>query len=396
MAKKRLNLSPPEEIIDSHDADTLIDPSDRDFSASTVLVVDDLPGNRVLLKHVLEALGFRKILMAENAMEAFDILGLSEHSLAATEIDLILMDVMMPKIDGIEACRRIKNSADHQGIPVIIVTALTEVDTLEDAFRAGAVDYIAKPINHAELNARIRSALALKLAMDERKAREFEFERRERELLEVTRLLEETNERLRHLSTLDGLTGIPNRRRIMEFLDQEWRRSQRDGSWLSLLMIDVDYFKNYNDARGHQAGDDCLWMVANCLKRCLNRASDMVGRYGGEEFIAVLPETPLDGAINVADEMRAGVQALKVEHPDSGVAPTVTISLGVAACQPSKNVTATKLVSMADQALFEAKRLGRNRVIDALSIRAVPERSAGRDRRVEALPLPSDDPATTR
>jgi diguanylate cyclase (GGDEF)-like protein len=245
------------------------------------------------------------------------------------------------------------------------------VDTLEDAFLAGAADYIAKPINQIELNVRVRSALALKLAMDERNTREFEFERREKELLEVTRLLEETNERLRHLSTLDGLTGIPNRRRIMEFLDQEWRRSQRDGSWLSILMIDVDYFKHYNDTLGHQAGDDCLWMVANCLKRCLHRASDMIGRYGGEEFIAVLPETPRDGAINVAHEMRAGVQALNIEHPDSGAAQVVTISLGVAACQPSNDMTATKLVSMADQALFEAKRHGRNRFMDSSASRSI-------------------------
>jgi diguanylate cyclase (GGDEF)-like protein len=379
--------TPLEETISTQGAENLNDSSDRDFSASTVLVVDDLPGNRVLLKHIMEASGFKNILMAENAPQAFDILGMTELGPAVPRIDLILMDVMMPQIDGIEACRRIKGSADHQDIPVIIVTALTEADTLESAFRAGAVDYISKPINHTELTARVRSALTLKLAMDERRTREFDLERRERELLEVTRLLEETNERLRHLSTLDGLTGIPNRRRIMEFLDQEWRRSQRDGSWLSLLMIDVDYFKNYNDARGHQAGDDCLWMVANCLKRCLNRASDMVGRYGGEEFIAVLPETPLDGAISVADDMRAGVEALKVEHPDSGVAATVTISLGVAACQPSKNVSVTKLVSMADQALFQAKRTGRNRVVNALSI---PLPSAGPDGRQAPIPATGD------
>lgn len=389
-------MSPSEAKIDTQGTDSLIEPTDHDLSAATVLVVDDLPGNRVLLKHVLEALGFNKVLLAEGAKDAFSMLGMSDPNATVMPIDLILMDVMMPQIDGIEACRMITRSPEHRGIPVIIVTALTEIDTLEDAFRSGAVDYIAKPINHTELNARVRSALALKLAMDERKAREIEFERRERELLEVTRLLEETNERLRHLSTLDGLTGIPNRRRIMEFLDQEWRRSQRDGSWLSLLMIDVDYFKNYNDARGHQAGDDCLWMVANCLKRCLNRASDMVGRYGGEEFIAVLPETPRDGAVKVAEEMRAGVQALNLEHPDSGVAPTVTISLGLAACQPSKNISVTKLVSMADQALFEAKRLGRNRVVDAHPATTAPKSSVRREKHGGATQMAVNETATTR
>lgn len=347
----------------------LINLSERDLGASTILVVDDLHGNRLLLKNALELAGFQNVVLAETAQKAFSILGLTGSKRASQQIDLILMDVMMPKTDGIEACRRINDSPAHRGIPVIMVSALTEVATLEDAFHAGAVDYLAKPINHVELNVRVRSALALKFAMEERTTREIEFERREKELLEVTRLLEETNERLRHLSTLDGLTGIPNRRRVMEFLDQEWRRSQRDGSWLSIVMIDVDYFKDYNDALGHQAGDDCLWMIANCLKRCLNRASDMVGRYGGEEFIAILPETPFEGAMNVGDEMRAGVQALNVEHPDSGVAKVVTISLGVASCQPGNDMTAAKLVSLADQALFEAKRQGRNRVVDASAAR---------------------------
>lgn len=352
-------------MIDTRDVDSSNWLGDRDLGGSAILVVDDLAANRALLTQFLESTGFTKILTAESAVEAFDIIGLHGDDQDGVAVDLILMDVMMPHVDGIEACRRIKRSPAHAETPVIVVTALSETETLDDAFRAGAVDYIAKPVNQTEFVARVRSALTLKLALEAQKERARDLEQRERELLEITRLLEETNERLRHLSTLDGLTGIPNRRRIMEFLDQEWRRSQRDGSWLSLVMIDVDHFKNYNDARGHQAGDDCLWMVANCLKRCLNRASDMVGRYGGEEFIAVLPETPIEGALSVADEMRAGVQALGVDHPDSGVAPTVTISLGVAACQPNRNVTVTKLVSMADQALFQAKRAGRNRVVDA-------------------------------
>jgi diguanylate cyclase (GGDEF)-like protein len=351
--------------LNSQGADILHPPLNRDSRASTILVVDDLPGNRVLLKHILEASGFANVVMADDAAGAFRILGLPEACDETQEIDLVLMDIMMPEIDGIEACRRLKQSPAHAAIPVIIVTALAEPDSLENAFKAGAVDYIIKPINQTEIEARVGSALALKFAMDERRAREIELERRERELLEVTRLLEETNERLRHLSTLDGLTGIPNRRRIMEFLDQEWRRSQRDGSWLSLLMIDVDYFKNYNDARGHQAGDDCLWMVANCLKRCLNRAGDMVGRYGGEEFIAVLPETPYEGARNVAEVMRAGVETLNIAHPDSTVAPAVTISVGLATAIPAEGVSVPKLVSLADRALFEAKHQGRNRIIVA-------------------------------
>lgn len=332
------------------------------ISGMAILVVDDLPGNRVLLKHILEASGFTHVTLSDSAGEALKLMGIEGDGPSAEQVDLVLMDVMMPGMDGIEACRRIKNDENHGQTPVMMVTALSEIDTLEDAFQAGAVDYITKPINQIELQARVWSALALKHAMDERRQRELELERRERELLEVTRLLEETNDRLRHLSTVDGLTGIPNRRRVIEFLEQEWRRSARDRAWLSVIMIDVDFFKNYNDACGHQAGDDCLWMVANCLKRSLNRPADIVGRYGGEEFVAVVPDTPVDGAVKVAESMRASVEALQVPHPDSEVSEFVTISLGVASCIPSADQDTTVLIGKADEALFQAKDLGRNRV----------------------------------
>ncbi len=361
------------------------------ISNMTILVVDDLPGNRVLLKHILEASGFRNVVLAESAQNAYDIMGIADDDDGASRttsqetdtlpserdpiaphpeqavgsentVDLVLMDVMMPGIDGIEACRRIRQSRCHADTPVIIVTALNEGETLEDAFRAGAVDYLTKPINQVELQARVTSALTLKFAMDERRVRERELERREKELLEVTRLLEETNERLRRLSTLDGLTGIPNRRWLMDFLEQEWRRSARDRSWLSVVMIDVDYFKNYNDNAGHQAGDDCLWMVANCLRRSLHRPADMVARYGGEEFVTVLPDTPIDGAAKVAELMRENVAKQKIPHPDSQVGSYVTISLGVASCVPGRSFVASELLTAADKVLYTAKRAGRNRV----------------------------------
>jgi diguanylate cyclase (GGDEF)-like protein len=360
----------------------LREPLDRQVSAATILVIDDLPGNRVLLGHILHAAGFANVVAVDSAEAALRVMGIPEPTPETVPVDVVLMDVMMPEVDGIEALRRIKATPAHAQTPVLMVTALSELDTLERAFRAGAADYITKPINETELEVRVGSALAFKLAMDERRNREAELERRGRELLEVTRLLEESNERLRHLSTLDALTGIANRRRIMEFLDREWRRSTRDGSWLSLVMIDVDYFKNFNDARGHQVGDDCLWMVANCLKRCLNRAADMVGRYGGEEFVAVLPETPSDGAIKVGEAMRASIEALEIAHPDSNIAATVTASLGIASCVPHRGLAASKLVSMADQALYRAKRQGRNRIVAVPPVAPAPsaKTSAARDR----------------
>jgi len=227
---------------------------------------------------------------------------------------------------------------------------------LEQSFRAGATDFVARPIIETEIRARAHSALTIKRVIDQRR-------QRESELIELTRLLEETNERLRHLSALDALTGIANRRRMMAFLDQEWRRAARDGAPLSVLMIDVDHFKAFNDANGHQGGDDCLWLVANCLKRCLNRPADMVGRYGGEEFIAVLPETHPDGAGGVGEAMRAGIGALGILHPQAPTAPHVTVSVGVASCLPDRGMTASRLISAADRALYEAKRSGRNKVV---------------------------------
>lgn len=338
---------------------------DESIMDMSILVVDDLSSNRQLLMDVLETSGFGKVQEAESAEAAFRSLGVGDSAMPSEPVDLVLMDVMMPGIDGIDACKRIKQSEDHDEIPVVMVTALAEIETLERAFEVGASDYITKPINQVELLARVKAALTMKQAMDQRKHRELELQRRERELLDVTRLLEETNSRLRHLSTLDSLTGIPNRRRMMEFVEQEWRRAARDGHWMAVIMIDVDFFKNYNDSSGHQAGDDCLWMVANCLKNGFNRPADMVGRYGGEEFIAVLPETPLEGAINVAESVRNNVHALHVAHPDSRTSPYITISLGVASCIPTNALDFSNLIATADRALFEAKSSGRNKAVSS-------------------------------
>ncbi|MBL26928.1 MAG: diguanylate cyclase response regulator [Rhodospirillaceae bacterium] len=323
-----------------------------------ILVVDDLPGNRMLLKHVLEASGFEDIVLADSATEAFDVLGLSDDQTeeGRDDVQLILMDIMMPGIDGVEACRKIKTSERHRDTPVIMVTALNEVEPLENAFQAGATDYIPKPINKVELNARVHSALALKKEMEARK-------KREQELLEITRLLKDTNQRLRHLTTLDGLTGIPNRRRAMEYLDQEWRRSLRENASLSVAMIDVDYFKAYNDTYGHQAGDDCLWMIANCLKRSLNRPADLVARYGGEEFIAVLPRTPIDGGLVVTEAMRASVAEANVPHEASAHSDHVTISIGLASVVPGPKLTSSDLIAAADRALYDAKDKGRDQIV---------------------------------
>ncbi|WP_151637305.1 diguanylate cyclase [Noviherbaspirillum aerium] len=176
------------------------------------------------------------------------------------------------------------------------------------------------------------------------------------------RKLREMAVELESQTLVDGLTGIANRRRFDLHLEDEFRRAKRNVAPISLLMIDVDSFKDYNDNYGHQRGDDCLVQIAGALTRVLNRARDLVARYGGEEFTVVLPDTDKDGALQVAEAMRAEVEALAVEHAFSGVSRHVTISLGVSTLVPELSTTTGSLIHAADRALYQAKRAGRNRV----------------------------------
>ncbi|MDP1569759.1 MAG: diguanylate cyclase [Vicinamibacterales bacterium] len=175
--------------------------------------------------------------------------------------------------------------------------------------------------------------------------------------------LEEANRALRKMATIDGLTGIANHRHFRDFLEAEWRRALRDRSPVSVIMIDIDYFKAYNDTFGHQAGDDCLRRVAETLHRGVGRAGDLMARYGGEEFVAVLGETDVDGALALADRLRAQIEALRIPHPRSLCGRWVTISCGTATMFPSQDSHPDELVGEADRALYQAKREGRNRVV---------------------------------
>jgi diguanylate cyclase (GGDEF)-like protein len=192
-----------------------------------------------------------------------------------------------------------------------------------------------------------------------------EMDKKNRELTETRRQLEHRNRDLERISALDTLTQIANRRRFDAVLRQEWRRSARDDSPLSLVFCDIDYFKRFNDTYGHQAGDECLVRVAQAMEETLNRPADLVARYGGEEFIALLVDTGLEGARMLAERMRARVEALAVEHRASGVASHLTVSLGVASMVPRPAIRPEDLVDLADRALYAAKEGGRNRVVTA-------------------------------
>jgi diguanylate cyclase (GGDEF)-like protein len=317
----------------------------------SILVVEDNQESAVLLQRILESSGHPKVHVVHSAPDAYEFLGVGTGRVNHPDINLILLDILLPDVDGIDACRHILGDENFRNIPIITVTATSSEQYLAKAFDAGAVDFISKPFRNEELLARVRSAMRLKHEIDRRAARERELERANAELFK--------------LSSLDGLTGVGNRRRFDEILDKEWRRALRNHNPLAMVMVDIDFFKAYNDRLGHLAGDDCLKEVARALSGALRRPGDFVTRYGGEEFAVILPETALAGALKVAEEMRRSVEALAILHPGSKAARVVTISAGAAFVQPEmgKSACMENLIALADGALLDAKKRGRNQVV---------------------------------
>jgi diguanylate cyclase (GGDEF)-like protein len=291
-----------------------------------ILIVDDVPTNVQILADALSS-GYR-IKVASNGVDALEIAQRESHP------DLILLDVMMPDMDGFEVCRQLKADTQTMKIPVIFVTAKdTEIDE-EFGLNLGAVDYIGKPFSIPIAKARIRNHIQLKQQAD---------------------LLES-------LSMNDALTQIPNRRRFDQALASEWKRAAHDGAPLSLVLIDIDYFKQYNDCYGHVAGDVCLQVVAEELSKGVTRSNDLVVRYGGEEFVAILPETHQEAAIRLAERLRERIEKLGLPHAYPNAESIVTISLGVATQTKFPGNALPQILDAADKALYMAKEGGRNRV----------------------------------
>ena len=290
-----------------------------------ILLVDDQRVN-ILVLHEL----FRdecEIFMAANGEQALT-------SCRAVLPDLVLLDVHMEGLDGYEVCRRLKEDSETCNIPIIFVTAQGAEQDEVRGFELGAVDFIVKPINPVIVKARVKTHLTLKQQSDI----------------------------LRSFALLDGLTGVANRRKFDEELELNWRRSLREKSALSVIIIDVDHFKRFNDRYGHQRGDACLQTVATALNGVIRRPYDLLARYGGEEFACVLPDTALLEAVQIAERMQAAVRALKLEHMDSEVEQVVTVSLGVATVVPTVGGTSEAVVAEADRQLYQAKQAGRARV----------------------------------
>jgi diguanylate cyclase (GGDEF)-like protein len=303
-----------------------------------VLIVDDHPDNVEVIRARLEASGYRTT-CATDGEEALTLV-------REDPPDLILLDVMMPKVSGMEVAREIKGAKDLPFIPIIMQTALDSVEAKVEGLGAGADDYITKPINFAELEARVRSMLRIKELHDA-------VERRERDLARA-------NLELQRMAVTDGLTGLYNRRHVEERLREMFEHSQRLHEPLSVVLLDLDHFKSVNDTHGHQAGDEVLRQFALLLKT-VARDIDRVGRYGGEEFLVVLPGTVLDAAVTFAERARQEVEGYVFKF-DGGTLRR-TVSCGVAGWPHPRIRNCDELVKAADDALYVAKGRGRNRAI---------------------------------
>jgi diguanylate cyclase (GGDEF)-like protein len=289
-----------------------------------LLIVDDDPSSVLLLANLLDQVG--SIHVTTRGSEALKL---------AAEIrpDVVLLDIEMPDADGLEVCRQIKAHADLTDTLVLFVTSHGDAALEARALTAGAIDVIHKPVNPDIVRARVKNYLALKQRGDQ----------------------------LRRLCTVDGLTGVSNRRAFDIALQREWSRCERSGDPLALLICDIDHFKGYNDAFGHVAGDGCLQRVASELACHARRSSDLLARYGGEEFALLLPDCAWTDVRAIGEGVLRGVSALSIAHPASDAAPHVTISIG-AALRNASHRTPQDLIRAADEALYRAKNAGRNRL----------------------------------
>jgi diguanylate cyclase (GGDEF)-like protein len=318
-----------------------------------ILIVDDRKENLLTLESLLDSPDLQ-LVRAESGNEAL-------AKILDYEFALILMDVRMPGMDGYETAELMRGSARSRSIPIIFVTAARmDREHMFKGYDSGAVDYLFKPLEPQILKRKVGIFLELHRQRQQLEEKTRQLDAKVLELEVLHKELEEKNEKLELLSSLDGLTGLFNRRYFDDNLLKEWKQASRDNTPLSLLIVDIDYFKNYNDCYGHLEGDICLRKVAQALYEALLRPTDIVARYGGEEFTAILPNTGSDGVIKVAQRMMDHVVQLDIVHKESSVAEMVTVSIGASSVFPTGKLAVTSLLNRADKALYEAKEQGRN------------------------------------
>ena len=290
---------------------------------NTIMIVDDQTLNLHLLKDVLKEY---TVILAKDGEQALKIL--KEDNLP----DLILLDILMPGMSGFEIIKIIKHSDRTRDIPVIFITGLNSAEDEEEGLNLGAMDYIVKPFNPAIVRARVRNTLRF---------------RAQQKMLET-------------MVHIDGLTEIPNRRNFDVILNREFKSAVRNKKWLSLIMIDVDQFKHYNDNYGHAKGDEALIRIAKTIKSCLKRPDDFVARYGGEEFAVILPNTDEVGGKKVAENIRQAINSINIKHQKPEGDPWLTISLGGYSSIPEQFQNEQIFIEKADACLYKAKHNGKN------------------------------------
>ena len=295
-----------------------------EFKKPTILVVDDMTTTLLLIHDLLK--DTYEVKIAKSGTKALEILE------SPNDIDLILLDIEMPDINGYDVCKRIKNNETIKNIPIIFITGRTSQEDEEYGLNLGAIDYITKPFNKAIVKLRIKNYLDLKIK----------------------------NDMLEKLSMYDGLTNIRNRRYFDETFETAFLEAKRERSSLALMMIDIDFFKPYNDNYGHGQGDETLRKVAKALEKTIKRASDFVARYGGEEFVILLKDINKDGVEAVANNLLNAVRELKITHEFSKIENYVTVSIGASFYNSSSDITKLELLLKADETLYSVKNSGRN------------------------------------
>ena len=326
-----------------------------DEYAVRVLLVDD---------QAMIGEAVRRALAGQPNME-FHYCGNSADAMAAAETimpTVILQDLVMPGVDGLTLVRRYRANPLTTDTPIIVLSTKDEPSVKREAFAAGANDYLIKLPDTIELVARIQHHSKAYLNQRQRDAAYLALHNSQRRLMEI-------NVELQRLTHVDGLTGLSNRRYFDEYIAAQWKLAFRARSHLSLLMIDVDNFKLYNDTYGHLAGDEVLKSIATAMQKSFARQTDLTARFGGEEFVVVLPSTPLEPLELLGERLLRTVEELRIPHSASTVGDYVTISVGGAAAIPQQEGSFLQLIEIADGALYEAKESGKNRVVTRLANR---------------------------
>lgn len=326
-----------------------------DIDSVIVLVVDDQP-------MIGEAV--RRILAAENDIEFHQCIDAMQAVIEAERIKptVILQDLIMPGLDGLSLIKKYRENKNTRNIPVIALSTKEDPEIKSHAFEVGANDYLVKLPDPIELVARIRyhsrsfnSARGLDQAYRALRVSQ-------QQLLDTNLVLQRANNALQRLINSDGLTGLPNRRHFDEYLEAEWRLTSSLALEISLLMIDVDFFKLFNDSFGHVAGDEALISVASAIRDTITDDAYLPARYGGEEFAVILPKTSAEEAKLIAESLRRNVESLKIAHNSPHPDAVVTVSIGLATLIPKVTETSRVLIELADKGLYLAKRGGRNQV----------------------------------